>query len=221
MKTNFSPLEVRDVLLQLYQLRISVSDGGYGDADLATLQKALKWAIKFFEHEKTTLYAEVRASRSVVNNIVLGGRPKLHNFFLCLHDVITALEKWISHHPQVTPVFSGSNADWRLLKIGAKRRIANATRHLTELLDIVRYSNSLAMNNEVLPPELRQSLIAFLEAALAQLRSPMVEKSFLQKLGGWLLALGKEAASGAAKDTFKKLATSAGDDLLNLLDKAI
>jgi hypothetical protein len=59
-------------------------------------------------------------------------------------------------------------------------------------------------------------VVALLETALVQLRAPIVEVSFLKKLGHWLIGVGKRAGENAVEDAVSHIASSAGEDLLQI-----
>jgi phosphoribosyl-ATP pyrophosphohydrolase len=77
------------------------------------------------------------------------------------------------------------------------------------------------MKDEVFPPELRAQLIALLETTLAQLKSPMIERSFLAKVGHWLQRLGKKLGEEAGEKVAERLANNAGDRIIDLIESSV
>ena len=196
----------------------STSAGRYGDSDLVVLSKSLLWTKSNLGLTVVELSKKLIFSPKVISSILGCNRPRFDNFLRCTNNLIALLDEWISEHPGVPPVFSGQPADWRTLKASASKKIQKIAQEITELLDIVRYSNSLAMSDGILTPELRAQLVALLETTLAQLHSPVIEKSFMSKMASWIPKLGKKVAAEAGEKVVEKLARDAGAGLIDLLE---
>ncbi len=213
--------DIRRVLLDLYDIRMSVAAGGYGPEEHNVLAASLSFAKAFFNLRTAEISERIGVSYRILSNLADGGTPKLENFLRCTNNLILLFEEWIADHPEIAPVVSGVPADWRVLRNTAAQKIQVISEQIVELLDVVRHSNALAMSDTVLPPELKAQLIALLEATLAQLRSPLVEKSFITKIGNWLLGLSKKAAVDLGAGVFEKLAKNVGGGLIDVMEDTL
>jgi hypothetical protein len=209
---------IRKVLIDLYEVREAVSPGRYSDEHLQTLSKSLRWVEKKFGLSKAKLARELHFSPSSVSAILVCERPRFANFMRFTNNLIAFLEDKVAASPEIPPVFEKGTSDWRKVKSDATKKIARLSKELSELLDIVRQSNSLSMNDKVFTPELKAQLIALLETALAQLKSPMVEISLLTKIGRWLSKLGKKVGEEEGEKILEKLATNAGEHMIDLVE---
>lgn len=213
--------DIRDVLLGLYDIRMSVAAGGYGPEEHKVLAETLSFTKTFFNLRTAEIAEQIGVSYRILSNLADGGTPKLENFLRCTNNLILLFEEWIANHPEVAPVVSGVSADWKALRNTTTLKIQIISEQIVELLDLVRHSNALAMNDAVLPPELKAQLIALLETTLAQLRSPLVEKTFITKIGKWLLGLSKKAAVDMGAGIFETLAKNVGGGLIDVMEDTL
>ncbi len=221
MKRAKTTWPIRKVLLDLYEVRDEASPGRYSESHLGVLSKSLKWAFEEFGLSKAQLGRDLLFSSNVLSSVMDGHSIRFANFLRLTNNLIAYLEARIENDPSMPPVFTGLRSDWRFLKSDATKKIARLSKELTELLDIVRSSNSLAMSDEVLAPELKAQLIALLETALVQLRAPIVETSLLTRIGRWLPKIGKMIGEKAGEKAIEKLASDAGEHMIDLIEGAV
>jgi hypothetical protein len=117
------------------------------------------------------------------------------------------------------PTFSFAAERW--IAVGSsgeiKAKIHAISFLLESIIDQTARSN-LSSEEQILTELERRQLIALLETALALLKSPMVEKSLLHKVGEALKRAADSAAEKGVQKGVGKLADAAGDKLLDLFN---
>lgn len=79
------------------------------------------------------------------------------------------------------------------------KTMQDAISALTSLSEILRLSNSIAADDELLTPIQKDQLVAVLKSMIAELEAPYVDRGRIKSVMGWVSNIGKKAAENKVR----------------------
>lgn len=219
----------RELLNRLYNLRQKVQTGTYNEENLEELASIIRDIRHDFVGNDTRLSEVCGVSSSVIAATYNGrNRPKFFNFMKMLSGAESVCKRELAFPGSQDVNMSNSgdsefmtrwNADW--VRIDRSQKIiTDVVGALERLVVFAERSNTKdddLHSGDQLTLIQKAQLTQVLETALAMLKSPMVEKGFIGKLGRWLAKIGMRTAESSAESALENAAKHGADALSDLI----
>lgn len=175
--------------IQSDELKERVTRGFYGDADLKILQSMLISlnSIPSVGVKEVSSYGHV--SKSVINNIIAGGHPKIHNFLGAITSINIIINKTLTDMGVLKNISADidQGVSWfDISKITDKGKINLLTSIFEDLVSDFRSMNNF---EKIMSEAEKEDLIKILEAALFHVKGGLVDFGFIRSIGSRLKSI--------------------------------